>query len=188
METALLLLVLLPLIGAVVCALLPPRPADRRAGGRWASACSRRSSRSCWRCSFDWADGDGSHATSLGGVLPREHRLRRQARRRRDQPLARPADRLPHAAGDPGQLPEHHATRAERVLRLDAGAAGGDERRLRRARPAALLRLLRAHAHPDVLHHRHLGRAGAALRGGEILPLHLHRLGLHARGDHLPRD
>ena len=71
--------------------------------------------------------------------------------------------------------------RAARILRLDAAAAGGHARRFRRPRPAPLLRLLRIDAGADVLHHRHLGRARAPLRRRQILPVHLRRLGLHAR-------
>ena len=59
----------------------------------------------------------------------------------------------------------------------------GDARRLRRARPLPLLRLLGGDAGPDVPHHRHLGRAAPRLRGHEVLPLHDGRLSAHAGRD-----
>ena len=48
------------------------------------------------------------------------------------------------------------------------------------ARRAAVLRVLRGHADPDVHHHRRVGRPAAGLRHDQVLPLHLPRLDLHA--------
>ena len=109
-----------------------------------------------------------------------DDRLRLPPRHRRDQPLAGAAHRAPHAAGDRRQLRQHRAIGEKEYYAWMLAAAGRDARRVRRARPAAVLRLLRADPDPDVLHHRHLGRARAPLRRGQVLPLHVHRLGLHA--------
>ncbi len=84
-------------------------------------------------------------------------------RDRRHLALARAADRL------------HHAHRGLRVVRPDREAAQGlvlraapargrDARRVSRARPVPLLRVLGADAHPDVRHDRRLGRDAAASR------------------------
>ena len=43
-----------------------------------------------------------------------------------------------------------------------------------------------AHADPDVHHHRRLGRPAARVRGDQVLPLHLPRLGVHAGRADLP--
>ncbi len=56
----------------------------------------------------------------------------------------------------------------------------GHARRVRRAEPVPVLRVLGDHAGPDVLHHRDLGRAAARLRGGEVLPVHDGRLAADA--------
>ena len=50
-----------------------------------------------------------------------------------------------------------------------------------------LLRVLGGHAGADVLHHRHLGRPAADLRGHQVLPLHARRQPAHAGGHHRRR-
>ena len=52
------------------------------------------------------------------------------------------------------------------------GARDADDRRLLRARPRALLPVLRGRPDPDVPDHRHLGRQAARLRQLQVLPLH----------------
>ena len=59
----------------------------------------------------------------------------------------------------------------------------GPRRRVHRPRPLRLLRLLRGHADPDVLHHRDLGRRQPALRGDQVLHLHDGGLAADAGGD-----
>jgi hypothetical protein len=74
----------------------------------------------------------------------------------------------------PGRVPDHGRP---------------DDRRVRGARRAAVLRLLGSDADPDVPHHRRLGRPAARLRDRQVLPVHLPRLGVHAgRADlHVPQ-
>ena len=55
-----------------------------------------------------------------------------------------------------------------------------------RARRAAVLRVLRGDADPDVHHHRRVGRAEPRLRGGQVLPLHAARLAADAGRADLP--
>ena len=63
-------------------------------------------------------------------------------------------------------------------------AGNGHARRLRLARPGAVLRLLGDRPGADVLPDRHLGpgEGPAAVLGHQVLPLHAGRLGLHAAG------
>ena len=56
-------------------------------------------------------------------------------------------------------------------------------RHVLRARPRAVLRLLRGRADPDVPDHRRLGRPAARLCRLQVLPLHAARLGPDAAGD-----
>ena len=65
------------------------------------------------------------------------------------------------------------------VLHAAAAARGRARRRVRRARPHPVLRVLGGRAHPDVLPHQHLGWPEPLVRVGEVLRL-------HARGQ--PRD
>ena len=85
------------------------------------------------------------------------------------------------AAGD--RHPQHARAR---VHRRDAGAGERDDRRVPRARPVRLLRLLGADADPDVLHHRDLGRRSAPVRGDQVRHLHAGRLAADAGGDPVP--
>ena len=92
----------------------------------------------------------------------------------------------PHAAQRAGELALHHHPRA-RVLRPHAHAADRPGRGVHRARHVPVLRLLRAHADSDVLHHRDLGRNQPAVRRHQVLRLHDDRLAPDARGDRRPR-
>ena len=80
---------------------------------------------------------------------------------RRHVAAADPAQQLHHGAGrDRGLGGDQEARRA-----IHGGVpdpVGPDERRVLRARCAAVLRVLRSHADPDVHHHRRLGRARTA--------------------------
>ena len=58
------------------------------------------------------------------------------------------------------------------VLDLHPRARGGDDRRLRLARPVPVLRVLGRDAHPDVLPDRDLGLRPAHLRRGQVHALH----------------
>ena len=102
-------------------------------------------------------------------------------------------DLHPHGAAHPRHppaghrrlLPVHRAA-PERLLRPHAGAGNGHAGRLRLPGPLPLLRLLGDHAHPDVLHHRDLGRRAAHLLGHQVLPLHGRGLAAHAGGHRGP--
>ena len=73
---------------------------------------------------------------------------------------------------------------AARVLRPAALPHRLGRRRLLRAGPAALLRLLRGDADPAVRADRRLGRRRAARRDDQVRRLHGRRLAADARGDH----
>ncbi len=91
----------------------------------------------------------------------------------------------------------HHAAGGDRRLDGDREAAGAvpgvvpdprrpDDRRVRRARRDAVLRAVGSDADPDVRDHRRVGRPAARVRDGQVLPLHLPRLGADAGGAGLP--
>jgi hypothetical protein len=94
-----------------------------------------------------------------------------------------------HAVGDadhrdrvhrhPIQL-ERHREPAEGILLLLPAAADRHARRVHVARPPAVLRLLGDRAGAHVLHHRHLGRPAAGLRGDQVHDLYADRLGADA--------
>ena len=71
-----------------------------------------------------------------------------------------------------------------RLLRADAPADGRDRRRLHRAGPAALLRLLRGDADPAVHPDRRLGRQRPHEGDDHLRRLHGRRLAADARRDH----
>ena len=97
------------------------------------------------------------------------HRLFR--RRRRHQPLPRCADRIPDAAGAAVILGIDPQT-CEGVRDVRARARGRHARRLHRARPVSVLRVLGRDARADVLPHRHLGLRQPCLRGHQVHALH----------------
>ena len=76
-------------------------------------------------------------------------------------------------------------SRRSRIFVL--AARDRDDRRVRRARPVPVLRVLGRDAHPDVLPHRDLGLRPAHLRGGQVLPLHDGRQRADAGRDPRPR-
>ena len=71
---------------------------------------------------------------------------------------------------------ERHRDPAQGILRLLPAAADRHAGRVHVARLAAVLRLLGDRAGADVLHHRHLGRPAARLRGHQVHHLYLDRL------------
>ena len=97
------------------------------------------------------------------------------------------------AAGRAEQLQLHPGEGAG-LLRAPARAHHRYAGRVPGARSLRLLRVLGAHAHPDVLPHRGVGRAAPAVRRHQVLPVHVRWFAAHAGGDpdHLllrgPRD
>ncbi len=90
--------------------------------------------------------------------------------RGRHRPHAGAADRDPHPGGDPGLL-ERRRRRplgGGRVLRLDAGAGGSRDRGVLLPRRVLVLRPLRGHAHPDLLPDRRVRGRAPLRRGGEV--------------------
>ena len=86
-----------------------------------------------------------------------------------------------HADLHPGELGSDPHARARVHARLpDPG--DDDGRHVLRARLRRVLHVLRGRADPDVPDHRRLGRPAARLCGGQVLPLHAGRLGVHAAG------
>src|SRR5713226_6308986 len=69
-----------------------------------------------------------------------------------------------------------HRKAATDLLRPDVAAGVGDDRRLRFARPAVVLSVLRSVAGANVLSHRHLGRRATRLCRSQVLHLHGGRL------------
>ena len=107
-----------------------------------------------------------------------------------------PRHRRHVAAADPAQL-HHHRAGGDRRLGGDPAArravhggvpdpVGADERRVLRARRAAVLRVLRGDADPDVHRDRRVGRAEPRLCGGQVLPLYADGLAAVAGRADLP--
>ena len=101
---------------------------------------------------------------------------------RRDLRLHGHADHTDDADRHTGFL-QLHQDAPEGVLRADAPAADGRDRRVPGHRYLPLLRLLRAHAGADVLHRRYLGRRAQDLRRRQVLPLHGGRVAADAGRD-----
>ena len=97
------------------------------------------------------------------------HRLLR--RRRRHQPAAGGADRVPDAHRAVVVL-GRRGEEGQGVLDLHPRARGGDDRRVRLAGSVPVLRVLGRDADPDVLPDRDLGLRPAHLRGREVHALH----------------
>ena len=107
--------------------------------------------------------------------------------RRRHLAVAGDADDVPDAGDAAVAAGDRHPQRPRpRVHRRDAGPGERHDRRVRRARPVPVLRVLGADADPDVLHHRHLGRRAAALRGDQVRHLHDGRVAADAGRDPVP--
>ncbi len=84
---------------------------------------------------------------------------------------------------DPGELdldPEPGASLHDRL----PGARDADGRHLLRARPGAVLSVLRRRPDPDVPDHRRVGRPAPGLCELQVLPLHARRLGADAARHH----
>ena len=182
MNSLLSLVTFLPLIGAVVLLRVPARR-GRAARSATPSCwrCSPRPRPSCCRCSC-WR---GSIRPNTGFQFVEERGLDRRADlqdgRRRHLGAVRDADDVPDAADDRRELERHRP--GQGVHGRLPGARDADARRLLRARPRAVLPVLRGRADPDVPDHRHLGRQGPHLRQLQVLPLHLPRLGADAGRD-----
>ncbi len=136
------------------------------------------------------------HAAALPHP-PARHAVHRE--RHVDQALQHPLQlrhrrhlRAAHLPDDAARLHRHHLELAlrqrprARLLRLAAAPAGRHDRRVLRHRPVPVLRVLGGHAHPDVLHHRDLGRAPKDLRRHQVLPVHARRQRAHAGRHHRP--
>src|SRR6266849_2589456 len=103
-------------------------------------------------------------------------------RRGRDLAVYGPAHDVLGPAVRARQLRLHHDARA-RVLCADARAHDGHDRGVRGPRSVPLLRDVGSHAHPDVLHHRGVGRGAPAVRSHQVFRVHLFRLAAHAGRD-----
>ncbi len=99
--------------------------------------------------------------------------------RRRHLDAVHRADGVLDAALHSRLVGQHQGSRQGVHDRLPR-ARDADARRLLGTRPRPLLSLLRGRPHPDVPHHRRLGRPAARLRELQVLPLHVPRLGPHA--------
>src|SRR5665648_863027 len=165
-------LVVLPLVGAAAVWLLPGPTGGRRRLPRHACgrrACPRRVRRRRRR---------NRPADRAGRLDPR---VRRQLRPRGERPRAEPdpAGPLPGPAGPAGRLaraPGGGRRRGGRrrrpadpqLRRPGPGARGVHGGRVRRARRLPVLRPVRGHADPGLLHDRRFRRAPAALRSREV--------------------
>ena len=137
-----------------------------------------------------WREFDTDHrGDAVRRAAAVDRRLQRLVppRRRRHLDAADRADRVHHAAGRDRRLDRDREAPGA-VLRGVPDPRRPDDRRVRRARRAAVLRVLGSDADPDVRDHRRLGRAAARLRDGQVLPVHVPGLGVHAgRADlHVP--
>ena len=114
-------------------------------------------------------------AVRRAGLLDTLDRRFLPPRHRRTRPAAGHAH---HGAGLPLHPVELERDRdpPQGILRLLPAAADRHAGRVHVARHAAVLRLLGDRAGADVLHHRHLGRPAARLRGHQVHHLYLDRL------------
>ena len=114
---------------------------------------------------------------ALGGsVLPRG--------RRRVQRLAGRAHRVHDAGGD--RLVVGREPSGAAVHGAHAAARDRDRRLVPRARPAAVLRVLRGAPGPDVPRDRHVGFGPARVREPQVLPVHDGGVGVPVARDRLP--
>ncbi len=102
-----------------------------------------------------------------------------QARRGRHFLPLRGADRLPDALLH-RRLLEFDRHPRQGIHDRVPGAGNADDRRVLRARPGAVLPVLRGRVDSDVHHHRRLGRQAAHLRQLQVLPLYAGRLAADA--------
>ena len=179
----LLILLLLPLVGALVVAPLPAtraRPSWPRWASRWPSWCSPPSPGSPTRSPpprpapgsssssrVDWIPAFGTRfALGIDGIAL--------------VMLALIAVLVPIVMGVLLGREAAGGAHRGRVLRAAAGHPGPAGRGVRGHRRVPVLRVLRGHAGPDVLPDRPLRRAAPAVRGGEVLPLLAARRADHA--------
>ena len=180
----LLVVLFLPLAG-FLAALAVPRssPAGQpRLGARGLARDVRRCRSACWPGSTAAWPASSSRIDVPWIPSPDIHFA---ICRQRRQPLADPALHLPDAHLRPDFLALHPEPR-EGVLRLPAAARIRPGRRLPRAGPVPVLRVLGSLPGPDVLPDRHLGPRAPHLRRRQVLPLHHGRLGADAGRHHLP--
>ena len=151
--------------------------ADRRLGVGSCSRCSSRRASAAADAGTVQLEVDAPGCPALGRALP--------PRRRRHLAAARPADR---AARPPLPASTRCGSRPRpagcaRFVGLRAAARGRHARHVRRARPAAVLRVLRGRARPDVVRHRAGGATDdAAGRTAAATTFILYTL-LGSRGD-----
>ena len=107
------------------------------------------------------------------------------AGRGRDQSVHGAAHHLYHPDRHPG-IVQLHLQAGAGVLRPHAPARDRNPGCVSLPGPLPLLRVLRAHARPDVLHRGSLGWRASHLRRGQVLPLHGVRLAAHAGSRSLP--
>ena len=106
---------------------------------------------------------------------------------RRHLAAADPADDVHHHPGGRRRVDGDRAAPGA-VLRRVPHHGRPDDRRVLRARRPAVLLLLGSDAHPDVPHHRRVGRSAARVRHAQVLPVHVPRLRVHAGRAHLHGD
>ncbi len=123
-----------------------------------------------------WIELNGSRVrlAHLGHFLSRG--------RGRAEHVARGAERAAGARGRAGKL-ERDQGAEEGLLLAVHGAADGDVRRVRRAGLDGVLRLLGADAGADGRADGHVWAQERAGRGDEVLPVHVHSVGAAAGGD-----
>ena len=166
----------LPLAVGLLCFLC-------RRGARLVASPPRRAGRSAWR------SGSSATSTPAAGLQhvvsesldPRPRRPLR-ARRRRAQPLPRPADRGALDRGDRSIRRSRDPDRAAHLLLHARPRPDRDARRLPRPGPAALRPLLRPDADPVLLPDRRLGHGEHRIAGDDQDDrLHARRLAADAR-------
>ncbi len=172
----------LPLAGALFIAF-----AERGRGRRAQCALGGAVDDADHVCHF--ADPAVAVRSELGGFsVPRKAALARRRHqlfdgRRRHFAAVRDPDHGADADLHPGELDGDPAPRA-RIHDRVPGARNADGRHLLRARPGAVLSVLRRRPHPDVPDHRRLGRPAPGLCQLQVLPLHAARLGADAARHH----
>ncbi len=176
---------LIPLVGALVVALLPVQrrrqgqaPRARLLGGHAAVHHRRRAA----------VQDRVQRPVPARGAARLDPAVRGQLRPRRRRDRAGPhRDVRDHRAGVP---PRGLARRARgrpapaELLRADAGARDVHGRRVRRHRRVPVLRPLRGDAHPGLLPHRLVRRPAPPVRRGEVPALQPHRWPGHAGRGH----
>ena len=183
-HSILTLLLLTPLVGAIIVALIPDRGEGSKLhhiialASRYSHCCSTLHLPAHFdthlrplpvRAKLPWIASPAIHYhLGVDGLSMWLVVLRRSRSARRARLLAR------------------HQVAHEALLHSLPAAAGRDDRHLRLARPVPLLRLLGALARSDDAAHRHLRpHRKPAPRGDQVLPLRLHSVGAAARRDDL---